>query len=349
MPKSLHALTLLLLIVLAGDAQTGDTALPVRASGQEADTVRVRLLAVGDINLGRKMGRTLLAGDTLAPFSRVRQKFTEYDIVAANLECPISEQGGVTEHPLNNIIFTAPPVAAWSLARGGVNVVSVANNHALDFGRSALHETRMWLDSTGVAHAGTSDDPARLYEPALIVRHGVRIAFFACTDFVNDSPKGWREVVAAADTALLFPRMRVWRDSVDFLILSYHGGQEYTEQPAAGVIRFSRAAVDAGADVVLGHHPHVPHGIEQYHGGWIAHSLGNFVFRQPGRFWTEHSIALSLTFERTTHGRGISDVRILPVRSDFQPEFLEQGPAYDRVLARVRALSTRDTEESGLW
>jgi len=337
------------LLLLRGDAQIGDTLASPPVVRPRADTVQVRLLAVGDMNLGRKLGRTLLDGDTLAPFRMVRDTFATYDVVFGNLECPISEQGGVTEHPKNNIIFTAPPVAAWSLLRGGVTAVATANNHALDFGAAALHETRKWLDSVGIAHAGTAADTAGLYEPALITRNGIRIALFACTDFVNDSPAGWDRVVAAADTARLFPRMRVWRDSADFLILSYHAGVEYTDKPEAAVVQFARGAVDAGADIVLGHHPHVPHGVERYRGGWIVHSLGNFIFRQPGRFWTQHGIAFSVTLERTGTARAMRDARVLPLRSDFQPAFLERGAAYDRVIDRVRALSSRGIEELALW
>jgi poly-gamma-glutamate synthesis protein (capsule biosynthesis protein) len=336
-------------LLLAGDMHM-DPLDPVDAGqGDRADSFEVRLLAVGDMNLGRRLGRVLLTGDTLAPFQFVRDTLQAFDVVFGNLECPVSEQGGVTEHPRNNIIFTAPPVAAWSLARGGLDIVSTANNHVMDFGVTALHETRMWLDSAGVAHVGTSADRARLYEPTVLTRNGIRMAFFACTEFVNDDPGGWREVVAAADTAALFPRMRIWRDSVDFLIVSIHGGQEYTDKPGRAMQEFGRAAVDAGADLVLGHHPHVPHGVERYRGGWIVHSLGNFVFRQPGRFWTQHGIALSLTLSRREGIRRMENVRILPVRSDFRPAFVQPGPDYDKVLARVRALSTKGTEESALW
>ncbi len=338
-----------LLVLLVGFTHSGDTPAGTPPAVVQEETNQLRFLAVGDMNLGRRMGRMLLEGDTLAPFRLVGETFAKYDIVFGNLECPISEQGGVTEHPRNNMIFTAPPVAAWSLARGGVNVVSTANNHALDFGAAALHETRMWLDSTGVMHAGTAAGPALLYEPALLARNGIRIALFACTDFVNDSPAGWTRVVASADTARLFPRMRAWRDSVDFVILSYHAGSEYTDQPAEGVRQFARRAVDAGADLVLGHHPHVPHGIERYHSAWIVHSLGNFVFRQPGKFWTQHGIAFAVTLERTGITRAVRDARVLPVRSDFQPAFLEPGAAYDRVIDRVRALSTKGIEEFALW
>ncbi len=345
----LYPVLLLGILMLAGDSHPQEVAGRSASPATQVDTALVRFIAVGDINLGRRMGRILIAGDTLAPFRFVQETFQGYDLVFGNLECPVSEQGGLTEHPRNNIIFTAPPVAAWSLARGGFDVVSTANNHALDFGIDALHETRMWLDSVGVGHAGSAADPGLLYEPTVITRNGLRMAFFACTEFVNDSPKGWQQVVAGADTGRLFPRMRVWRDSVDFLIVSYHGGQEYTEKPGTAVQKFGRGAVEAGADLVLGHHPHVPYGVEHYRNAWIVHSLGNFVFRQPGRFWTEHGIAISVTLTLREGKRQMEGFRILPVRSDFQPTFLKPGAAFDKVRARVRALSSRGLEEFVQW
>lgn len=309
----------------------------------------VRLLAVGDINLGRKAGQILLRGDTLYPFAAVRDTFARFDLVFGNLECPVSEQGGETEHPRNNIIFTAPPVAAWSLHRAGVTVVSTANNHALDYGPAAVGETLDWLDSVGVASAGTCRAAGDPFAPAVLVRNGVRCALFAVTTFVNDSPRGWDRVVAPADTGMLFPRMRVWQDSVDFLILSYHGGVEYAERPSPETRWFARRAVDAGADLVLGHHPHVPHGLEMYRGALIVHSLGNFVFRQPGRFWTRHGIAVDVTLARSDSSCRVESVRVLPVAADFQPSFLVDGPDAEKVLARVRALTTDGTKEFVAW
>ncbi len=309
----------------------------------------VRFLAVGDINLGRRAGQLLLKGDTLFPFAAVRDTFALYDIVFGNLECPVSEQGGTTEHPRNNLIFTAPPVAAWSLQRGGITVVATANNHALDYGVPAVGETLHWLDSAGIAHAGSVSSPGDPYIPAILDRQGVRIAFFAVTAFVNGSPPRWKEYVAGADTGRLFPRLRVWRDSADFLILSYHGGAEYAERAGDDTRRFARQAVDAGADLVLGHHPHVPYGLERYRDAWIVHSLGNFVFRQPGRFWTRHGIAVDVTFTKSKDGCRTTGIRVLPVASDFQPAFLADGPDAQKVLERVRALTSDGTKEFVVW
>ena len=343
------ATLLVLLLTLAGDAwhESVPSRDPSSVAGQ--DTARVTLLAVGDINLGRRAGKILLSGDTLYPFMRVSPEFLHHDIVFANLECPVSEQGGRTEHPRNNLIFTAPPVAAWALQRAGVTVVSTANNHALDFGVQAAHETLRWLDSVGVAHAGSAAGKGDVYRPAVITRNDIKIALFAVTEFINGSPRGWENVIAAADTGKLFPCLRVWQDSADFRILSYHGGDEYTDRAPGRVQTFMRAAADAGADLVIGHHPHVPHGLERRGSKWIAHSLGNFVFRQPGKFWAEHAIALSITIEKADSVSRVGRIRVLPVACDFQPSWLAPGPEFEKVRARISALSSEGVEELVQW
>jgi poly-gamma-glutamate synthesis protein (capsule biosynthesis protein) len=305
----------------------------------------VRLLAVGDVNLGRHVGRVMLAGDTLFPFVAVRDTFAAYDLVFANLESCLSEQGGETEHPRNNLIFTGPPVGARMLRLAGINMVSTANNHALDYGQRGLSETMNNLQDAGIAFAGSARRARDVFEPALIERNGIRIAFFACTAIMNMRPRGCDTLVAFADTARLFPHMRVWRDSADFLILSYHGGEEYREHAGSEVQAFGRAAVEAGADLVLGHHPHVPYGLERRGTGLIVHSLGNFVFRQPGRFWTENSYAVAFVLEKGSDFARIGSVRCLPVKCGFQPAFLPPGPDAERVLDRVRMLSIGVSEE----
>jgi poly-gamma-glutamate capsule biosynthesis protein CapA/YwtB (metallophosphatase superfamily) len=349
MHGGLVATLVFVLFSIAGDVRPVDRNVAVDESVHAADTTRVEFLALGDVNLGRRIGKILLAGDTLHPFVNVADTLARYDIVFANLECPISEQNGQTEHPRNNLIFTAPPVAAWSLKRGGITVVSTANNHALDYGVSAAHETLRWLDSLGIGHAGSAMQRQDVYRPTVITRNGIRIALFACTDFINGSPRGWEYSVAAADSGKLFPQLRVWQDSADFRILSYHGGDEYAGRAPERVRVFMRKAAEAGADLVIGHHPHVPHGLERHGRSWIAHSLGNFVFRQPGRFWAEHAIALSVTLVRADSNCSIGSIRVLPVRCDFQPSWLAPGPEFEKVRARIRALSTEGVEEFVQW
>ncbi len=309
----------------------------------------VQLIAFGDVNLGRTLGRKLLGGDTLHPFRKLADTIASYDVVFANLESPLSDQNGETESPGSNYVFTGPPSGAWSLRKGGVTVVATANNHALDYGARAVRETLENLDAAGVLHAGSGRTARETYEPARLSVNGITLALFACSGLMNIRPSRWDTLVVSSDTARLFPRIRAWRDSVDFLILSYHGGDEYTDRPTAGTIAFSRAAVRTGVDLVLGHHPHVPHGIVRENGAVIAHSLGNCVFEQPSQFWTRHGLALAVRLVKDGTGRHLEVLRCLPVRCGYQPEILPSGANATRVLERVRHLSTGAAEEWFSW
>jgi poly-gamma-glutamate synthesis protein (capsule biosynthesis protein) len=309
----------------------------------------VRLIALGDINLGRTLGKILLRGDTLHPFRRLIDTLAAYDVVFANLESSLSDQKGETEDPHNNYVFTGPPSGAWSLRKGGVTVVATANNHALDYGIRGQRETLASLDSAGIMHAGSGRTTRETYEPAMFSVNGVRIALFACAGLMNIRPPRWDTLVAYSDTARLFPLIRSRRDSVDFVILSYHGGEEYADRPTAGTIGFTRAAAKAGVDLVLGHHPHVSYGIVREGGSVIAHSLGNCVFEQPSRYWTRYGLALAVRLVKDRAGHRVDVLRCLPVRCGYQPEILPPGADAARVLERVRRLSTGAAEEWFTW
>ena len=300
-----------------------------------------RLLAVGDINLGRTVGQRILAGDTLYPFRYVRDELIQYDLVFGNLECQLSDQGGETQHPVNNLIFTGPPAGAAALALGGIGVVSTANNHALDYGIDALDETLGNLSDAGISAAGTGSEAMERFRPALLNIGGVRIALFACTDIMNIEDRMWTSYVAEADTAILFPRIRQIRGQVDIVILSYHGGHEYASRPTERTRRFARGAVDAGVDLFLGHHPHVPQEIEERGNGVIAYSLGNFVFRQPFDYWTRRSFALEVLFHGEDDAMNIRSYHVRPVEAGDQPRFLSSSEAYSMVHTRTKPAGTR--------
>ncbi len=318
------------------------SAAPGAAPGNEGmpDSARVRMLCLGDVNLGRHVGQVLLRGDTLYPWLHLRDTLRTYDIVFANLESNLSDQHGLTEDPRSNTVFTGPPSGARSLRLGGVTVVSTANNHALDFGVAAAQQTCQFLDREGIAHAGSAGDTTDVYRPAILESHGIRFALLACTELINGaSDDRWSRWIASADTGKMFPVIRAVRDSVDIVIVSIHGGKEYGRYPAPEILRFSREAIDAGADVVLGHHPHVPFAPAVWHNGIMAPSLGNCVFKQPFEYWTQRSFALSLEFARSGGNLAIQ-VRCLPLRADYQPRFLAPGPEYRTVMEHIGSFST---------
>jgi hypothetical protein len=210
-------------------------------------------------------------------------------------------------------------------------------------------QTIRYLDSAGIAHCGTRVKGESPYLPVLVCVRGIRMAFFAVTDLMNGGGGAWKDLVARADTDHLLPAIRAVRDSSDVVVVSYHGGVEYAPKASGRTREFARQVLEGGADIVLGHHPHVPYGIESAWGKVAAHSLGNFVFMQPDRYWTRFSFALSFDIVRDGTGTRIRSLRALPLRAGFQPEFLAPGGEASEIREHVRLLSSQDVQEHLIW
>ncbi len=313
--------------------------LSVRGGENDSSSV-VRMFTFGDVNLGRVVGQRILAGDTLYPFRGMKELLATADVVFVNLESQLSDQNGETQDPAHNLIFTGPPAGGATLARGGVTVVSTANNHAFDYKLRALKETLRNLDASGIYHAGTSEDPVHVYAPVRLTVGGIRFAFFAVTALMNTQSPEWRPYIAMVDTGKLLPELRRIRDSVDVLIVSYHGGNEYVDYPTASVKKDFRAIADAGADLIIGHHPHVFQGVNRTDRVWQVYSLGNFVFRQPQKEWTQKSIGLLWSFSRCNRTVSLDTVDAVPILTGFQPSPVDKtSPEGMEILQRLQQLS----------
>ena len=316
----------LLVVVLAGLQQPADT---------------LRLYAVGDINLGRRLAKErLLLGDTLYSFAALRDSLDAADITFGNLESPIAPDSSAA--PDSGSVFTAPSAAAAALARAGFDIVSTANNHAWDGGRAAVEETMRQLTRAGVRFVGSGFGRDMAAEPVILERHGWRVAFFAMTRAWNPAPYTFREHAGAdwiawGDTARVFPAIRAVKASgrADLVVVSIHGGTEYVDTPPQHMQELARGLVDAGADLVLAHHPHVLQPVVWYKGKPIVQSLGNFIFLQNGP-WTRLSAILRIVVAPNRRIR----VSAIPVRVGYQPT-LATGTAADSIRRRLRVpLST---------
>lgn len=303
------------------------------------DTTGVELLALGDVNLGRSVGQRILGGDTLYAFRDVLEVLRAADLVFVNLESQVTEQGGQTVHPKNNLIFCAPPAAADALRQAGIDVVSTANNHAFDYGRRGLRETVEHLDRAGIAWTGTSPDSVAEFPPTIVERDSIRIGFVAFTETVNLRGR-WKGRIAVFDSLLAAQSIRSLRDRVDIVVASYHGGREYGGQPGRATRSHLRWLAESGADIVLGHHPHVPYGIERWNDAWLLPSLGNFVFGQPQHFWTQIGLAARFRFMRNAGSVSIAEVVLIPFRAAMQPRWELPESERDSVWNRITNGST---------
>jgi poly-gamma-glutamate capsule biosynthesis protein CapA/YwtB (metallophosphatase superfamily) len=308
---------------------------------QSSDSLAfVSVLALGDVNLGRIVGQEILKGNKDFPFAKFGGVLKRGEIVFANLECPVTDQNGETQSPKSNVVFCAPPGAAQTLRQAGVTVVSTANNHAFDYGVKGLRETIKFLKKDSVRFTGTISDAGEKFAPAIIERNNIRIGIVAYTQIVNMVRGTKSGLISVFDSARARREISALKDSVDFVLASYHGGDEYKDISGKSAEREMKLLADFGADVVFGHHPHVPQGIEMYRGCLMFHSLGNTVFNQPQRFWTQRSFAALVGFEKRNEQKKISSIELIPFRPGFQPTTDLNTEDTQKLMDRIQTLST---------
>lgn len=244
------------------------------------------LIAGGDVCMGRLLGQEIIKNPAFNPFTASARLLRDADIRFVNLESQLSEQKGETQSPLYKLVFTGPPGGAEALARARIDIVSAANNHMWDYGRAAFFETLDHLDRAKVKFAGAGRAREQAYSPAIVDVEGFRVAFLAFTDIWNQGSLKNHEAkdyVAEADPQAVSDAVKATRQSgADAVVVSYHGGEEYVSMPLQRAVDLHHGAIDAGADAVIGHHPHVAQGVEIYKGKPIFYSLGNYLMRTHG-------------------------------------------------------------------
>jgi poly-gamma-glutamate capsule biosynthesis protein CapA/YwtB (metallophosphatase superfamily) len=266
------------------------------------------IVAVGDILLGRSLGVLMeQTGDPSLPFAGISRELTSADITFGNLEGPFC---GEPPYPSAGMVFRVRPSAVAGLQRAHFNVMSVANNHFENGGDACMRFSLEHLRLAGIATTGAGVTYEDAHAPAIVVRNRVRFAFLGYTYALrNDEPGATHPVIAGRNPESVRRDVRAALARADAVIVSVHDGTEYTARVAPETVEFAHAAIDAGASVVLGHHPHVPQRVEMYHGGWIFYSLGNFVFQQTRPPETRTALMARLTFS----GAALVRAEALPV------------------------------------
>jgi poly-gamma-glutamate synthesis protein (capsule biosynthesis protein) len=323
----------------------------VTASHRFGKELGVSLAAVGDVMLGTWVTGYLDSAGATYPFEPTRHILEPAGLAIANLEAPFTERGEpVKDKPFT---FRVPPKHAAGLKESGFDVLHLANNHILDFGPEGLFDTIAALDSLSLAHVGAGENIAAAFAPAILEREGMdgkklRLGFlgFSMTHpeefYAGKNKPGtafpfYERYVAALDS--LAPK-------VDLMVVSFHWGAEKMITPKAYQIETAHLAIDRGADIVLGHHPHVLQGVELYRPrpdarcGLIAYSLGNFAF---GSY--SYSSRFSMILKCVVDNEGLVYARCLPINVfndevEFQPQLL-QGAAATAVIDSLNAISRR--------
>ncbi len=325
-PRSFCIIVMLVLFLILG---------PAARCGEAQE---VSFYAVGDVMLGRYIAKTMTARGSDYPFSKITAALHSADIVFGNLETAISTndkaKASFPDKPYN---FHASAAAAPALKRAGFQVLSLANNHAMDYGPSALLETRRLLDKEGIANFGAGKDLPDARKPAIVTVRNVRFGFLGYG--VAHSGRVYATAQRAGIAPVRMDSIRrdieAARANVDVLIVSLHWGMEYEKSPSEVQRNEAHQIIDWGADLILGHHPHVMQGMEVYKGKLIAYSLGNFLFDQKND-WTNKSVILACKFR----GKVLSEAGIIPLdrfRSYF-PKVAE-GESKKNILEHIRNIS----------
>ena len=247
---------------------------------------QVTLDAGGDIMLARTVGDQVQAHGPQIVFAGVQSVFDSADVLVGNLECAITDSG---DRQPKNFTFAAPLETAQALELAGFDVLSLANNHSMDFGSQGLLDTRDNLGQYSIASVGAGANAADAHAPVILERNGLRLAFLAYVDVPVEKDgfdaRTWiatasQPGITWADPDQITADVAAARLQSDIVIVQLHFGYEvgsYVPAISPNQRAEAHAAIDAGAALVLGSHPHILQSIEQYHGGLIAYSLGNFV------------------------------------------------------------------------
>lgn len=270
---------------------------------------RVNFIAVGDIMLSRGVNRAIeREKNPFLPFSALDGLLKSGDFNFGNLESPVS---GNDKRLGRGLVFNAHMHDMSGLTEYKFKIVSLANNHAFDQGLKGLRFTRKFLDDKAIQYVGVGDDKEQAWQPKIIVEKGIRIGFISASySSINDGGASKNEYVARIeDIQNLKSSIKKLKEEGDFIVVTMHAGVEYTRKPHRSQIVFARAAIDAGANLVIGTHPHWIQTFEKYRGKYIFYSLGNFIFDQR-KTDTKQGLILQISLLRQDFDDASFEVRI---------------------------------------
>jgi poly-gamma-glutamate synthesis protein (capsule biosynthesis protein) len=337
--RALEAVTAILLLLPAAGGQAADSRAaaalrPVRATAPAgrvrpapdrtfapapgADTLTVG--AVGDLMLGAWLTPLLDRFGPAYPYTAIAPLLAGTDLLIGNLEAPFLADTTGAVRAAKTYTFAVPPRHAAVLTAGGFGALTLANNHILDFGLPGLAATTRLLDSLGLAHAGTGPDRARAHRGVVVERGGCRIALLAYNHvFPEDFWAGRdRPGTAHADDEGLAREVEEAAGRADLVVVCFHWGAEGMETPKEYQRILARLAIDHGADLVIGHHPHVVQPLEWYRDRLIAYSLGNFIFASYSETATGALLRVRFAGERPVAAELIP-LDVHNARREFRP------------------------------
>lgn len=299
----------------------------------------IKFAAVGDINLGGGINDYLKTENFPEPFKFVLPELINNDMVFGNLEGPFSERGNMRKP----CAMSSPPKTANSLKEAGFNVLSLANNHTFDYGVTAFEDTTSILKQKNIDFFGAGRTLVEARKPAIKIINGISIGFLGYSWFFIESIEAKRDAFGTAplERDMIIADVKKLRKETDIVVVSLHFGYVNEKYPLPSQRELCHEIIDAGATLILGHHPHVIQGIEEYKNGVIAYSLGDFIFPPEKKQQCEGSDAILFKCEISKKGIEKYSVYLITKNKNQLPEI---SPP-ENSLEKIKTLSKRFAEK----
>ena len=301
---------------------------------------RFSILFVGDILLANEAERHIHKKGLEYPFWKIKQELLKYDFIFANMESPITTRGEPVED--KPYVFRVKPDDAVCLRDLKIDAVSISNNHLMDYNAEGMEDTITTLDRLNIRHTGGGRNLTEARRPAILKYGDTSIIILAYCNrppedyYATDSTPG----ITPLDLAMIREDIESYKLPNNIVVVSLHWGIEQTHEPQSSQVAEAHAIINAGADAIIGHHPHWPQGIELYRGKPVIYSLGNFIngYINPVE---RDNIAAGFYY----NGNTLELIKIVPLAGRnrqirFQPRVLEGKQATD-FLKLIRSLSLK--------
>lgn len=308
-----HILRILILLMI-----------PVVLPSQTQPDSTAIVLFGGDLNFAYRFEQSV--GERVNKIFSQWKKIGTYDLMMVNLENAVTRS---MDSVKKEFVFKMKPEYLSLLGKAEIVLVNCANNHIADFGEVGILETIRLLDSAGVRHIGIGGNLAESRKPVVLTIHGIRIGFLGYGGTHAYLASRTQAGTTPRNKSIILYDIAKLKTRVDYVVINLHWGEESALKPDSSQIALAHALIDGGADLIIGHHPHILQGVEHYHGKVIAYSLGNFIFGGNAKCANSETAVLKAQFS----GKSM-DVKLIPIQiRNWCPE-----PADSVAALRVRQL-----------
>ncbi|USG68131.1 CapA family protein [Brevibacillus ruminantium] len=312
-------------------------AAPENTGDSQERAPSVTLSFVGDMIFTGHIETRLKEHGLDFPFVHTTSLFQQDDYTIANLETPITENG--TPASQKEFVYKSSPEVVPAIKRAGVDLVNLANNHSMDQGVDGLLDTFRHLEENHIKYIGAGRDADRAYAPIYVEKNGMKLAFLGFSRVIPEvswyAGKNKPGIAATYDPKLAVASIQEARSQADLVVVIAHWGKEREDYPVDHQIELARAYIDAGADLVIGGHPHVLQGFEQYNQKWIAYSLGNFIFTRSNepKTWETMVLRATCTKEREC------DLTMIPFHAELGQAVPMNEENGHQLIKRIESIS----------